>query len=170
MAYRPISFGRPNGPLEILKAWNRGGEKQVLNRVLDLGLLDRGPEGFDFVPVGTNLDFDLGFLIERMILGGIRRFDAAEVLDIFREKPRIDIKTSLLLMNEGQFKGSGLDSFTRLKKAGGKEVLGLWEHKDYAAIEDYIRRDAAAFFEVYGKILPVLAKLGRELRQSGKSE
>ena len=53
VAYQSISFGRPRGPLEILKAWEPGGEKQVLKRVLELGLLDWGANAFNFVPVGA---------------------------------------------------------------------------------------------------------------------
>ncbi len=169
VAYQAISFGRPTGSLEIRKAWERGGEKIVLKHVLDLGVFDWDTDGFAFVPVGTNLDFDLAFLIERMALTGVRRFDAVEVLDIFREKPRIDIKTTLLLMNDGRFRGSGLDSFTKFKKSGGEVVLKLWEKKDYRAIEKYIRSDAAGFFDVYRKILPALSDLGRKVRPSAKA-
>ncbi len=166
VAYQSISWGKPKGPLEILKAWGPGGEKGVLKRVLDLGVMDWGEDGFNFIPVGTNLNFDLAFLIERMGLTKIRPFSANEILDIFREKPRIDIKTSLLLMNEGRFKGSGLDSFTKLKKSSGDVVLKLWEAKKYAVIDEYIRSDAAGFFDVYAKLTPDLAELGRKARLS----
>jgi len=169
LAYQAMSFGRPTGTLEIRKAWNRGGERAVLKHVLGLGAFDCGADAFEFVPVGTNLNFDFAFLIERMGLTGVHRFSPFEVLEIFREKPRIDIKTTLLLMNERRFKGSGLDSFTKFKGSGGAVVLKLWEKKEYRALEEYIRSDAAGFFDVYQKMLPVLADLGRKVRPSEKS-
>jgi hypothetical protein len=164
VAYQPMSFGMPRGDLQIKSAWAGGGEKTVLQHVLDLGVFDCGPRCFDFVPVGTNLTFDFAFLMERMHLTDVRRFGREEVLEILREKPRIDIKTTLLLMNDGKFKGSGLDSFTRLKRSGGVAVLKLWERKDYRAIEEYVRSDAAGFFDVYQKILPTLLEFGRKVR------
>ncbi len=166
-AYQPIAFGRPRGPLKILKGWEGGDETKILKSVAQLGVLDLEPDPFGFVPVGTNLDFDLGFLIARMALADVRRSSVEETLRIFRDKPRIDIKTCLLLMNEGRFKGSGLDSFTSLKRGKGNTVLGLWERRDYTAIETYIRREAAGFFDVYGKVAAVLHDLGDKMRVRG---
>jgi hypothetical protein len=168
VAYQPMSFGMPTGDLEIKKAWGGSSEKTVLKHVLDLGIFDWGPNCFAFVPVGTNLDFDFAFLMERMHRSSVCQFDRQEVLEILREKPRIDIKTTLVLMNDGGFRGSSLGAFTRLKKGPGATVLKLWEKRDYHAIEEYIRSDAAAFFDVYQKMLPVLLDFGRTVRPSGR--
>lgn len=167
VAYQPISFGRPRARLTILKSWDGGDEIKILKSVAQLGVLEVEPDPFSFVPVGTNLDFDLGFLIARMGLAEVRRFGLEEALRIFRDKPRIDIKTCLLLMNEGRFKGSGLDSFTSLKRGKGNTVFRLWEEQDYAALETYITKEAAGFFEVYGKVAVALKGLGNEMRVRG---
>ncbi len=170
VAYQPMRFGGPAGDLSILRAWDRGGEGRVLREVMELGVLDSDRDhGFDFVPVGTNLSFDLTFLIARMDRLGIRKWSQREILDFFHDKATKDIKQPLVLMNDGEFRGSGLDSFSAIKKGRGAVVVGLWHRKDYAGIERYIREDAQAFFEVYGKIAPALADLGRKVRPASKA-
>lgn len=165
VAYQLIAFGAPAGDLVVLRAWDRGGEERVLREVLKTGVLDASRErAFEFVPVGTNLPFDLAFLIARMGSTGIRKWTHREVLDYFHDKPTKDLKHALVLMNDGEFRGSGLDTFSAKKKSRGAAVVEMWKRRDYKGIDEYIRQDAAAFFDVYAKILPALAALGKKVR------
>lgn len=165
VAYQPIRFGAPEGHLTVLKAWNLGGEERVLRDVTRLGVFETGREhGFDFVPVGTNLSFDLTFMIARMSRLEIRKWSHREILDFFHDKATKDIKHVLVLMNDGEFRGSGLDTFSSKKKVRGAAVVEMWRRKDYRGIEEYIQQDADAFFEVYGKLVRALSAEGRAIR------
>jgi len=171
VAYQPIVSGAPADDLTILKAWDRGGEERVLRQVLKLGVFEADRDNaFAFVPIGTNLLFDLTFLIARMDRLGIRKWKPREVLHFFHNKPTKDIKHVLVLMNEGRFKGSSLDAFSTKKRTGGAAVVDMWRRKDYKGIEEYIREDAEAFFEIYVKIVPSLSELGRKFSHAGKPQ
>lgn len=164
VAYQPIRFDRPDGDLRILKTWELG-EASLLKRVLKLGVLEADPaRAFEFVPVGVNLAFDYNFLITRMRETGVRRWTVSQVLELFHSKPMKDMKTALVMMNDGSFGGSGLDHFTRKKRSAGHVMLGLWGERNYRGIEKYIRGEAAGFFEVYGQVTGILRDMGRRMR------
>ncbi len=125
IAFQPLRLNRPDGELTILEAWKRGGEKGMLLDIQRRGLFDdEGSDAFDFIPVGTNLMFDLTFLIVRMREMGLHDWTADEVLHFFHGKPRKDIKTALVAMNDGKFEGSGLKTFSSKKRATGAAVPG----------------------------------------------
>jgi hypothetical protein len=166
IAFQPLRWNRPDGELAILEAWKQGGEKGMLLDIQRRGLFDvEGLEAFDFIPVGTNLLFDLTFLIVRMRELGIRDWTTDEVLHFFHGKPRKDIKTALVAMNDGKFAGAGLDTFTSKKRSTGAVVPEMWRKKDFRALEQYVQEDAAAFLEVYGRIAEVLGSLGLDMRR-----
>ena len=164
-AFQEIQHYAPVGGLQIWLIRTASDEKIMLKGVQDLGVLDwREERRWRFVPVGTNLRYDFTVLIDRMTATGVRRWTPREILALFEEKPRKDIHDTLVLMNDGEFKGSGLDTFTTLKTVSSKEVPKMWDRRDLPSIEKYIRDDAAAFFDVYGKLGPALSALGKKIR------
>ena len=164
VAYQPIRSDRPGGDLGILKGWELG-EASLLKRVLKLGVFEAEPaRAFEFIPVGVNLAFDYNFLITRMRKTGVRRWTLSQALEVFHSKPMKDMKTALVMMNDGSFVGSGLDRFTRKKRSAGHVMLRLWAERNYQGIEKYIRGEAAGFFEVYGQVTAILRDMGRRMR------
>jgi len=168
VAYREIRDYKPEGELGVLRIKHEGEEQRLLKEVLRLGVFDTGENMWDFVPVGTNLRFDFTVLIDRMRAKGIKAFTADGILDFIHHKPHKDIHDTLIFLNGGDFRGSGLDKFTSLKKVSSKEVPVMWEKRDFAAIDQYIRDDAAAFFDVYDFIGRTLGELGRSRKAAAE--
>lgn len=164
VAYQPIKWNKPSEELRVVSRWSTKSEKELVKKVLELGILDFTDNRFSFVPVGTNLHFDLSFVIERASFLGLAHWSRDDFSHFYRNKPMKDVSSALVMMNDGMFKGSGLDTFTKLKPSSGNVVPELWARKDFQGIEKYARADAAGFFEVYGKLSAELRDLGEALR------
>ena len=141
--------GKPIGELKILKEWESS-EKEIINKFLsDTHVLDNYP--FSFIPVGYNLNFENSFLKERTKINGLPSIDILN-------NPFIDLRVIGILMNKGEFKGSGLDKLTE-KKSEGSNVPALYNNHEYEEIIEYIKREAEEFlkFNVWlYKKLPLL--------------
>lgn len=144
------------GVLKILKEWELGEKKLLEEFVLKSSLDD--PYDFKFVPLGYNLGFDHKFFLERCKVNGL------EPINILN-KPFIDLKPLGIIMNKGEFKGSGLDKLTG-KLHDGSIVPTLYAEKKYQEIEDYIRTEAREFLKfcewVYKELPSVLEKFKLE--------
>lgn len=131
--------GRPEGKLEILTEWALGSERNMLNAFRREFLTGRD---FDFIPIGENLyGFDLISLLHRLN----KYFRLGLGMDFFRDRPAIDIKPILVMMNQGSFKGYQFP----LGKKQGHMVRQWYEKKEYEKIERYIRREARNFIKKY---------------------
>ncbi len=98
---------------------------------------------FSFIPIGMNLyGFDLISLIYRLN----HYFNLNLSVELFRNRPVIDIKSILIMMNDGQFKG--YNSILG-KKQPGNVVRTYYENKDYDKIIEYIKDETANFIEKY---------------------
>lgn len=95
--------------------------------------------------VGFNiLRFDIPFLVNR---GVQNRIDSAEnLLDLFHNTFTIDLMYCLLTCNDFRFAGIG--AYDVAQKLGlpcpqlrGKDILRLYENKEYLKIEEHIRED-----------------------------
>ncbi len=130
--------GRAIGELVILKEWEST-EKEILQKfVNDLRVLD--PYAFTFVPVGYNLNFEHNFLKERMPLLSLTPVDILN-------KPFIDLRPFGIIMNKGEFKGSGLDKITG-KPRDGSQVPVWYANREFTRIVDYIQTEAKSFLEL----------------------
>lgn len=144
--------GTPAGPLSILKEWEEGNESKLLQRfVKDTYITSKFP--FDFVPVGYNLKFEHSFLSQRSRRNGLKNIDVIS-------RPALDIQTTLILMNYGEFKGSGLDKMTG-KKQSDKKIEEWYSTKKYDKITKYVTNEAEEFlrfFEWLCKKMPIWYK------------
>ncbi len=150
--YQPVApGGRPGGPLSILKGWESN-EREIL------GAFVQGSRFFDrsdmwaFFPTGFNLSFEYRFLLTRMQRHGI---DLALPWDWVYHKPSLDLQPVAILMNNGQFKGSSLQNFSR-KTTSGHTVIDAVARRDWPAVEEYVRMETAAFFELLTTLHRVL--------------
>lgn len=138
--------GSPKDSLQILKAWD-GGEAEMLERFArDAGI---DPQNrFAFVPVGYNLSFEHSFLHAK---AGI------DILGL----PNIDLHHTAILMNRGEFRGSGLDKMTGKPHGGG--VIPEWYREGlYGNIVRYVEREAEEFIKFYEWLLERLPAVHRE--------
>jgi hypothetical protein len=150
--------GKPLGRLEILKEWELS-EKEILNRFLDIFGHNVNP--WNFIPVGFNLRFEFLFLITRVkeVLGV-----NLPIKWLFYDKPYLDIKSTIVMINNGNFKGSKLSWFTN-KKDHGHKIPVWYEQKQYQEIENYIKEETNEFIEAYQFLLRELPFFYEKFKQ-----
>jgi hypothetical protein len=142
--------GAAIGPLVILKAWESS-EKDIIEKFLrDTPFLDA--YAFSFIPVGYNLVFEHNFLKRRAEIHGLPEIDILN-------KPFIDLHTVGVMMNRGEFKGSGLNKLTGKDRDG--MMVPVWnENGDYDKIVEYIEMETREFLKfnvwLYQKMPEVL--------------
>ncbi len=129
--------GKPMGSLTMLKEWESS-EREILKEFLDVLNPD---DVWDFVPVGYNLRFELFFLQSRM--RKVLKYDLSDEWLHYR-LPRVDIKSILIMMNKGTFKGATLDWLVH-KDLPNTEVPEWYMQKQYQRIEQYTAEKAARF-------------------------
>ena len=102
--------GEAIGDLNILRAWESS-EKEIIEQFI-LGSRVLDPYPFSFVPIGFNLNFEHNFLKTRSEKNELPSIDILS-------HPFLDLRIIGVIMNKGEFKGSGLDKLT------GKERNGI---------------------------------------------
>lgn len=142
--------GTPKGPLKILKTWNDSqGEKGIVSEFAKL-ILHSDP--FDFVPVGNNLVFDFKFLAAKFSQHLSTDVDTL----YFLNRPHIDLKHVLILINNGNFKGY----HQLLGKSGQGKMVPYWySQEQYSKIIDYVTSEATSFTKMCAKLQKLLPNL-----------
>ena len=140
--YQPVrtETGEPIGNLEILTEWECGSEKKLLGKFKDIFLTGND---FDFIPIGVNLyGFDLISLANRFN----KYFDLGMDIQFFKNRPVIDIKPILIMMNKGMLKG-----YTNIlgKKQSGNVIKEFYEKNDRDSIIQYIKDETENFLQKY---------------------
>ena len=151
-------YGEPVGDLTILKSWESS-EENIVKEFYSRFMQNR--KTWDFIPVGFNLGFEFDFF----------RFKFAKYIGTmmsesdFYNMPYIDMKHLAVMLNGGQFKGSGLDKFSS-KPCSGSVIRDYYENKNYDAIDDYIRTETDAFMDFYRKVITNSEKWKKDLLPS----
>ena len=131
--------GVQTSDVHILKTWEMG-ERGILSAFIEETPIT-DPYAFAFVPVGYSLGFEHDFL-----LAATGRHDLPKI-DIL-SRPHVDLHNIGIMMNGGEFKGSGLADITKKKHRGS--VIGEWYRAyQYDKIEDYIRNETDEFVGFY---------------------
>ena len=140
--YAELERGTGNllGKLTILKEWELG-EKEMLRRFIEESPITNH-YSFDFIPVGYNLGFEHKFLLEKS-----SKYDDLFPITVLA-RPSIDLRSIGVLMNKGEFRGSGLDKLTG-KPHSGTSVVHWYYVKKYDEIENYIKNETDAFVKWY---------------------
>lgn len=138
--------GKPIEDLTILKEWDSS-EKEIVTKFFDLFFSQKSGI-WDFVPVGFNLNFDFEFLISKFK----KHLDVKLTSrDLHYERPHLDLKPIIVLLNDGEFVGATLDRFTS-KQHNGKEIKEWYQNKQFDRIEQYVKNEAKSFLEFYRKV------------------
>ena len=103
---------------------------------------------WDMIPCGTNLIFDLTFLWAKFKK---YELDVVSLDKYLYTKPVIDIKHTLIIANNLDFKGSGLDKMTN-KETDGRNIPTFYKNKEFDKIEKYVVQEAESFLECLQKI------------------
>lgn len=125
------------GELRILKEWESSEKEILLKFISESKIAD--PYPFTFVPVGYNLGFEHKFFLERCKANG---FPPIDILN----KPFIDLRPFGIVMNRGEFQGSGLDKITG-KPSDGRVVPQWYREQKWDAIENYVKIEAEEFLK-----------------------
>lgn len=136
--------GNPKGSLIILKEWEMGEGEMIRTFYKKLF----GFSVWDFIPIGTNLIFDLTFLWAKFKK---YELDVAPLDKYLYAKPIIDIKYSLIIANNLDFKGSGLDKMTN-KETDGRNIPIFYKNKEFDKIEKYVIQETESFLECLEKL------------------
>lgn len=149
--------------LIVLKEWESS-EKEILEQFIEgSGVLDYP---FNFIPVGYNLGFEHSFLITKTRLYNLPEIDILN-------NPFVDLRSIGILMNRGEFKGSGLDRITG-KKSDGSILPDWYQNKEYDKILDYVESEANEFIKLnkwlYKKMPELLLEFTRESVSSAEQK
>ena len=144
--------GRQLGELTILKEWELG-EKEMIRKFIEESPISSKYD-FSFIPIGYNLGFEHKFLLEKSA-----KYDLFPISILSR--PCMDLHSIGIMMNHGEFKGSGLDQLTG-KIHSGSPVVHWYDVKKYDEIINYIKNETTEFVKWYmwlHKEMPQLRKL-----------
>jgi len=144
--------GLPKGDLVILKAWESS-EKEIATKFHDI-FQPESENPFIFVPIGENLTFDLMVMWNAWKRAGIE----VSLEKLLYNRPKIDIKSDLVRMCEGNFKGASLTMLMGNHVEGG-EIPKWYEAGNYQAIVDYVKTEAEEFMKYYRMSLPYFRNL-----------
>jgi hypothetical protein len=145
--------GNSVGDLIILKEW----ETSEFDICVDLASLFRNSHTWGFMPVMQNYLFDFRFIFNKFNKYKIKHFPENE-LDFLYSLPFIDIKHFLVIKNNLEFVGSGLDKMTN-KEHSGSHIPKLYENREYGLIEEYIKQETGAFIQTWKLIIQQVQKM-----------
>jgi hypothetical protein len=149
----------PSGAFQVLAEWEWG-EKQIIQMVLDKGILE---PTWDFVPVGNRLRFDLTFLVERATRWKLIDWDMARLKYYWFTKPYLDLAPILVMLNHGEFSGSSLHSFS--DKESGARIPKMYRQGRFPEIVDYVTRERDAAVGLLAESRDILAAVGDRRRR-----
>lgn len=133
-------MGEPIEELHISKEWELS-EKELLRTFLPQ-IQCSNP--WDFIIIGKDLLFDFNFLDKRSKIHGFNGFD----ISYCYERIFLDLKYTLVLINNGRFKGYGrvLDPSGFLSNV---DVPRLYQEGKFQEITAYIKRRAEVFLKAF---------------------
>jgi DNA polymerase III alpha subunit (gram-positive type) len=148
--------GEAIGELIILKEWELTERVMLEKFIADSKIASN--YAFDFIPSGYNLGFEHNFLKERTAVHSLNPLDILS-------KPFLDLRAFGIIMNKGEFKGSGLDKITG-KETSGRNVPIWYQNKDFDRIIKYIENETKSFIEfnawLYKEMPACLEKFKKE--------
>ena len=162
--YQKLEDGEPVEDLVILKEWESS-EGEIVKEILDKQLLE---PGWDFMPIGNRLKFDLIFVIEKAKQHGLLDWKPGDIKYYFFNKPTLDLAPILVMMNDLKFLGSGIDSFTNKKK--GSIVPVHYSKGDYEEIIKYIEVERDAVIGLLAEVRAVLSTFGKRKKAALEEE
>ena len=137
------------GSLQILKEWEHGSSEEAIIKRFQ-PLIANG-NVWSFIPVGNNLLFECRFLKHKL-----KQYCGLEGLRL-GQRPMIDLKHTLVMANNGSFRGYA----TLLGKSHKAANMSDWYYsKNWPMIEQYIRQETTDFIRGYARLkkeLPTIA-------------
>lgn len=130
--------GKQIGDVKILKEWENGEEEMINKFIEESPITD--PYPFSFIPIGYNLGFEHKFLLTKTA-----KYQQPSINILNR--PFVDLHSIGILLNNGEFQGSGLDRLTG-KPSNGKQIPEWHANGEYDKIENYITKETEEFVKL----------------------
>ena len=155
-----LTTGEPLGELTLLKEWESS-EQAIFTTFFNQFFKPDLPVTH-FIPVGMSLDYEY-----EMIIAKCKKFNLPVVTShqLYFQRPRFDLKSTVVLLNDGRFAGARLDLFSS-KKYDGSHMKKWYESKDFRKIEHFVREETEAVL----KLLQYLSKYKTRLGITKKEE
>jgi hypothetical protein len=137
-----LTTGEPLGELKILKEWESS--EQAIVTAFYNEFFKPGIPFTQFIPVGMGLDYEF-----EMLNAKLKQYNLPAISshDLYYRRPRFDMRSIVILLNDGRFNGAKLENFAPVKGDGGL-VKGWYEKKDFRKIEHYLRDEAEGFLKL----------------------
>jgi hypothetical protein len=137
-----LTSGEPLGELIILKEWENS-EKSIITTFYNQFFKPEMPVTH-FIPVGMSLDYEYEMLISKF-----KKYNLPAITShqLYYRRPRFDLRSVIVLLNDGRFTGARLDSFSP-KKSDESHMKKWYENKEFKKIEHYIREETEAFLKL----------------------
>jgi hypothetical protein len=162
--YQKLEDGEPVEDLVILKEWESS-EGEIVKEILDKQLLE---PGWDFLPVGNRLKFDIIFIMEKAKQHNLLDWKPGDLKYYFFNKPMLDVASILVMMNDLKFLGSGIDSFTNKKK--GSIIPVHYNKREFDEIIKYIEVERDAVVGLLAEVRAVLSTFGNRKKAALEEE
>jgi hypothetical protein len=149
-----LTTGEPLGALAILKAWESS-EKEIVTTFYHQFFRQDLPVTH-FIPVGMNLDYAY-----EMIIAKCRKYNLPAITShqLYYQRPRFDLGSVIILLNDGRFTGAGLDTFSSKKSDAGR-INKWYESNDFRKIEHALREEAETFLRLLQYLSRYKTRLG----------
>jgi hypothetical protein len=161
-----LTTGEPLDKLVILKEW-KSSEQEIVTSFYN-EFFRPGTPVTHFIPVGLNLDYTYEMLVAQFSKHGLPPVTSHE---LYYQRPRFDLKSLIVLLNDGRFAGASLDAFS-LKPGEDRHMEKWHDKKDYDRIEHYVREEAGRFLKVLQYLSKYKTRLGitrKEVHASRKN-
>jgi hypothetical protein len=155
-----LTSGEPLEKLTILKAWESS-EQHIVTTLYNQFFRPEVPVTH-FIPVGMNLDYAY-----ELIIAKCKKYQLPAITSrqLYYQRPRFDLASVLVLLNDGRFAGARLDSFTSKKSDAGR-INKWYDNKDFKKIEHTLQDEAETFL----KLLQYLSKYKTRLGVARKGD
>ena len=149
--------GEPMGDLVIKKRWKYGSDKDFIHgAVSESKVEDDYGQVVNFLinkfppKLGFNLFFEQNFLEKKFVQHDMPKFWTAQITGY--DTMSVDLKHVAILVNGGNFKGSGLDNVSE-KKTSGLDIPVYFREERYNEIVEYVEDETRAALKFYRDLL-----------------
>ncbi|MEI7857130.1 MAG: hypothetical protein WCH85_06460 [Methanomicrobiales archaeon] len=159
-----LTTGEPLGALTILKEWESS-EQSIVTTFYNQFFKPDLPVTH-FIPVGMNLDYEF-----ELFLAKVKKYDLPAISShhLYYKRPRFDLWSIIVLLNDGRFTGARLDAFSP-KKFDESHMKKWYEKKDFKKIEHYIREETEGFLKLLQYLTKYKTRLGITKKVAAFSE
>ncbi|PKL69198.1 MAG: hypothetical protein CVV30_06370 [Methanomicrobiales archaeon HGW-Methanomicrobiales-1] len=156
-----LTTGEPLGELTILKEWESS-EQQIITTFYNEFFRPEMPVTH-FIPVGMSLDYEY-----EMIIAKCRQYKLPAITShqLYFQRPRFDLRSIVVLLNDGRFAGARLDLFSS-KKYDGSHMRKWYENKDFKKIEHFVREETEAVLKLLQYLSKYKTRLGITKKEEG---